>query len=154
MSFFRVSTLLALSAAIFSGGGLFWTSQNVQHAEEQLRDLRHASQKEAQALRVLHAEWDYLNRPDRLEVLAQDYLGYAPLAVENVMDDAARLPEFSIPALPPHKPSLAPRSAVYKAPAAKVRPPVNAVPQTETLSADRRFQTLLDELNQTQGGEE
>lgn len=64
---------------------LFSTSQSVQQAESRLEDLRAALAREKQSVRVLRAEWDYLNRPDRIEALAQRYLDLVPPAGEELI---------------------------------------------------------------------
>ena len=72
MKVFRVSTLVAFSLAVASGAGLFVISQRVQRAEHHLAALEKDKAGEEDSIRVLRAEWDYLNRPDRLEALAHD----------------------------------------------------------------------------------
>ncbi len=78
MKLFRLSTLCALVLAGVTGTLLFRTAQNVQEREAALEELRHAVKQEEESLRVLRAEWDYLNRPDRLETLAKTHLDLVP----------------------------------------------------------------------------
>ncbi len=104
---FRLSTLLVISGAVAAGALLFWTSQSVQQSESRLGKLRQAVQGEEQAIRVLKAEWDYLNRPDRLEFLASEYLDLSVSESEfHVSQDPGDLPETSAPELPQRKPSM------------------------------------------------
>lgn len=70
----RLSTITALSVAGLAGLLLFQTSQNVQQAEDKLRITRESLAKEQDSMRVLQTEWDYLNRPDRIEDLARQHL--------------------------------------------------------------------------------
>lgn len=103
----RLSSLLAIGGAVAAGALLFWTSQSVQQSENQLKQLRRAVQSEEQAIRVLKAEWDYLNRPDRLEFLAGEYLGLSSAGTAfNVSTDPGALPDPFVPVLPQHKPAF------------------------------------------------
>lgn len=85
-------------------------------------DAKRAELKQAQAQiariqdnrRALEAEWHYLNRPDRLEALAQRYLVIGDVASQNINNstilssyrDMAELPEYVVPAVPQQKPDL------------------------------------------------
>ena len=72
---------------ISSGGVLMNISQHVQRAEREIKSYdRKIAQKE-EAIRVLKAEWAYLNNPSRLELLASKGLGFAsPKAMDIVSD--------------------------------------------------------------------
>jgi cell division protein FtsL len=75
----RKTTLLWLVLAAFCGTVLFHTSQRVHDEREKLAALETSIGKEEESLRVLSAEWSYLNQPARLEKLAKTYLNMAPL---------------------------------------------------------------------------
>ena len=75
----RKSTLLWLVLAAFCGTALFHTSQKVHDEREKLGSLDVSISKEEESLRVLNAEWSYLNQPARLEKLVKTYLNMAPL---------------------------------------------------------------------------
>jgi cell division protein FtsL len=75
----RKSTLLWLALAAFCGITLFHTSQKVHDHREKLAALTRDIGREEESLRVLQAEWSYLNQPRRLEKLAKQYLKLAPL---------------------------------------------------------------------------
>jgi hypothetical protein len=52
---------------------------------------------ENEGLRVLNAEWDYLNRPDRIEALAVRYLKKMDTVTpDNLLRDARAVPEPQI----------------------------------------------------------
>lgn len=70
----RKSTLLWLGLAAFCGAALFHTSQKVNDGRQQLSLLNADLRREEESLRVLQAEWSYLNNPDRLEKLARSHL--------------------------------------------------------------------------------
>jgi hypothetical protein len=71
--------MLWLALAVICGGMLFQTSQRVTDGRTQLAGIEAAARKEDEHLRVLQAEWSYLNQPDRLEKLSNQYLHLAPL---------------------------------------------------------------------------
>lgn len=80
---------------------LFSTSQKVQQAGDRLAALNVELAQERQSARVLRAEWDYLNRPDRLEALARQYLDLEPPesgALMASLDDLKALPAEDPPA--------------------------------------------------------
>lgn len=52
---------------------------------EQLTKLKAKAQKEREAIAVLKAEWQYLNRPDRIQALSDKHLSLRPLAVAQVV---------------------------------------------------------------------
>jgi len=54
---------------------LFWTSQAVQQKEDVLSGLKKELSHELESTRVLSVEWDYLNRPQRIEKMAREQLG-------------------------------------------------------------------------------
>lgn len=76
--FYVLSAIMVISLA-------FWAyRENYQTQEAQARsvDLQRQISESRQRLRVLNAEWAYLNRPDRLRDLAEinfDRLGLLPL---------------------------------------------------------------------------
>lgn len=105
---------------------LFSTSQKVQQAEDHLAALRADLAQERQSARVLRAEWDYLNRPDRLEALARQYLDLQPPASDALLaslDDLKVLPEEDPPA-PAEKIGARPGSRVAVADAPLIPPPI------------------------------
>lgn len=75
----RKTAMLWLVLAVTCGGMLFQTSQRVTDGRAQLAGIEAAARKEDEHLRVLQAEWSYLNQPDRLEKLSKQYLHLAPL---------------------------------------------------------------------------
>lgn len=75
----RKSTLLWLALATFCGIALFYTSQKVHDSREKIARLGQAAAREEESVRVLQAEWSYLNQPRRLEKLAAEYLKLVPL---------------------------------------------------------------------------
>jgi hypothetical protein len=116
----RLSTAAALSAAFLSGWALFLTSQQVQTKEEKLKHLEEAVASEQETIRVLSAEWSYLNRPERLESLAQEYLGMQPAQTAQIVPAVSGLPNLFVPALPRRKPAFTAQPAVFTSPPSPV----------------------------------
>lgn len=127
MKFVRVSTIVALAAAVITGSMLFNTSQKVQLAETRYRALRIEMKKEQEAIRVLKAEWDYLNRPDRLEALASEYLGMTEPDVKSVLADANDLPIPYPVVIPARKPESLMQQAVFQTPESAADPAAGMV---------------------------
>lgn len=72
--------------------GLYQGVYTVKAQERELKDLDANIVKEAEAIRVLKAEWSYLNQPERLQSLAQRHLALAPTAASQIVI-MANLPE-------------------------------------------------------------
>ncbi len=104
---FRLSGVFSIVLAAFCGALLFWTSQSVQRAEKDLSEVSRDALSEGETLRVLSAEWDYLNRPERLEKLTGNNLDLdAPLTDGKVfVDGVDKIPEPVVPVLPKMKPA-------------------------------------------------
>lgn len=81
--------ILNVAAFMAVIGLAFWAYQQNYQTQEQLRIVRnlHADIGSAHArLKMLNAEWAYLNRPDRLRDLADlnfNRLGLVPMAPES-----------------------------------------------------------------------
>lgn len=103
---FRLSGVFFLVVAIACGSLLFLTSQSVQRAEQKLFKIKQSNQAETETLRVLSAEWDYLNRPERLEQLTQGNLGMEDALVEddNFVGVSEEIPQPIKPIIPKIKP--------------------------------------------------
>lgn len=70
---------LWLFCALVCGALLFKTSQAVTDGRAKLDLITADTRREEDSLRVLQAEWSYLNQPDRLEKLAAQYLKLTPM---------------------------------------------------------------------------
>lgn len=53
---------------------LYLVKYQVQSVRDEVTALERKLDHEGEALALLQAEWAYLNRPERLEALAEDYL--------------------------------------------------------------------------------
>lgn len=93
MRLFRISNLLVIALATFFGVLLFWTSQAVQDKENTLHAINKKLAQEEDTVRVLSVEWDYLNRPQRLEKLAKEQLGMALPSTKELVRNVSEIPE-------------------------------------------------------------
>ena len=85
----RRMTFIWLILAALSGGVLYHTSQQVTDGRQKLATLNDDIRKEDETIRVLQAEWSYLNQPDRLD----------PVLLERMMVRCTeRLSLFAAPA--------------------------------------------------------
>lgn len=81
----RGMTILWAILAIGVGIGLFLVKHQVQETEAELRRVQHQVRADRSAIRVLEAEWTYLNDPARLSALAEKVLGLQPLRPQQVV---------------------------------------------------------------------
>ncbi len=68
-----------------AGAGLFFLKYSVQQQEEKLTAMRAQYLEDQKALRVLKAEWTYLNSPGYLQILARRYLTLQPMTSAQVV---------------------------------------------------------------------
>lgn len=97
MRLFRISNILTLAVAAMFGVLLFWTSEAVQKKERELSKSKAELSQEQETVRVLSVEWDYLNRPQRLEQLAKE-LGMQLPSAQEVVSGMDQIPEPIEPA--------------------------------------------------------
>lgn len=107
MSFFkvfRISAVFSLGVAFISGFILYSVSRDVRTAELEVYSLQNKIEKENEAIRVLQAEWYYLNNPERLENLAGKYMDVDFVSERHLVVNAGDLQDPFIPAIPVKKP--------------------------------------------------
>jgi len=119
----RIATLICLVAILLAAGTLFRTSYQVRDLRRELAGINSDIVREQTGIRVLRAEWAYLNSPDRLRQMSHDLTllenleptqliaGVADLPVPlprlELGDDPVLIPDGMPMAglrLPPHKP--------------------------------------------------
>lgn len=146
----KLSSFTALVLAILSGAALFWVSQQVQQGEREQRKLQHAVTEEREAIRVLDAEWDYLNRPDRLEELAEEYLKMEPIKADSLVQNVNMIPEpAAVPEAPKDKPVLVSTGSAAKPALKRPLPALRPAPPAAPIQKDEQsFNQLLDSLQQ------
>ena len=103
----RLSGLFFLVLAVALGAVLFWTSQSVQRLDVSLYQANQNVNDEKENIRLLSAEWEYLNRPERLEMLAEKYSRSRPHSgyVTGGVLISNSLPENIVPPTPAPKPA-------------------------------------------------
>ncbi len=74
----RFSLLILPVTAISFGIGVFIMANHVQQAEKRINHLQAKIETEKENLRVLHAEWTFLNNPERLEKVARQHFQMVP----------------------------------------------------------------------------
>lgn len=150
---FRLSGIFFMAIAVACASLLFWTSQSVQRAEEKLADISQYKYGEEETLRVLTAEWDYLNRPERLEKLTLENLDMdeSHAQDEDFVAAVNEIPEPIAPIIPRTKPAnlfqyvSAPQNALNAVEPAAQNPVIEKTEQDN-------FSALLDDV--TSGGQE
>ncbi|MGE4314145.1 MAG: hypothetical protein AB7E85_07740 [Pseudobdellovibrionaceae bacterium] len=125
----RLSLVAITLMVLASGTALFFVSQRVQREERAIAAIAEQLAKEHESTRVLTAEWAYLNRPDRLEGLAENPMlqpASVPATLENSLALDIRLKDAPVPS---HKPTIPQRA--FK------QPPVDeTAPQTQPMYMD------------------
>ena len=77
----RPTVVIGLILLAIMVTGLFELKYEVRDLSQQNDMLRHKIAEEQETLRVLHAEWSFLNQPDRIQALVARYLDLdTPLA--------------------------------------------------------------------------
>ena len=85
----RASWFLWGALAICVGVSLFLLKYKVQALENELVARQEQVVRDRSAIRVLQAEWTYLNDPERLRRLSVEHLGFGPATQQNVADISA-----------------------------------------------------------------
>ncbi len=78
------STVLWVALIGVMALGLFQLKYAVQAREDELARLNRELIASEETIHVLHAEWSYLNRPERLAALAARHLDLAPMAAGQI----------------------------------------------------------------------
>ncbi|TQV70838.1 cell division protein FtsL [Denitrobaculum tricleocarpae] len=74
-----------LAACALSIWFAFHIKYKVQELETELGIARAEMQQDSEAIRVLEAEWSFLNQPSHLADLSERHLDFAPLLAEQVV---------------------------------------------------------------------
>lgn len=75
-----------------SGAATFALKYAVQGIDNRLQQTRSQIVAQEQEIRVLTAEWNYLNRPARLADLNQRFLDLAPISAQQLQQKIADIP--------------------------------------------------------------
>ena len=80
----RFIHIIAIFGLIASAGYAYSIKYDSLYQAEQVAKLKTKLQKERDAVAVLKAEWHLLNRPDRLQAVAERHLDLQPLNVQQL----------------------------------------------------------------------
>ena len=151
----RISAIVWVVVLALLGIGLFQVKYNVQSKERELREVRKQIDSNLNSIRVLEAEWSYLNDPLRLADLTRRHTDLVPTTPAQIGDlgalparieDAPAEPEET-PAEPPLV-SSAPRApAQPEQPVVQVKAPADA----EAAPAQQEPQPLKPKDEQAEG---
>lgn len=82
----RASYFLWGAIAVGVGASLFLLKYKVQDLEDQLHVSQAQVARDRAAIKVLEAEWTYLNDPERLRRLSAEHLGFGAPLKQNITD--------------------------------------------------------------------
>jgi len=88
----RLSAIFWLVLVVVAGFTTFKVKYAVQDIEDELNRVRKQTIAEQQEIRVLTAEWTYLNQPERLAELNKRFLGLAPVTAKQLQHNIADIP--------------------------------------------------------------
>jgi hypothetical protein len=121
----RIGTIVWFVVLALLGVGLFQVKYAVQAKERELRKINRQIAADHEAMRVLEAEWSYLNDPVRLADLTRRHTDLTPVM-------ASQIATFD---------SLAPRPA--NAPeAAPALPPIASLPEADVVATPVAAKTV------------
>lgn len=90
----RFSTLFGVFLVMLGALGLYSVKYKVQAVREQVTLASKALKDQRESLHIVEAEWNYLNRPQRLQQLSQRHLKLTPMTAKQMVD-LANLPDSS-----------------------------------------------------------
>ncbi len=82
----RLSALIWMLVIVVAAFLLYMVKYQVQSLHSQIAETSRELEAEKEALHVVAAEWAYLNRPERIRMLAGKYLSASEVTVEQVAD--------------------------------------------------------------------
>jgi hypothetical protein len=80
----RLLHFIAITALIASAGYAYSIKYETLFYVEQVAKLKAKVQRERDAIAVLQAEWQYLDRPDRLQAAADQHLDLQPVKIQQL----------------------------------------------------------------------
>lgn len=81
----RVVGLFACMAMVVSAIGLYQFKHEAQERRANIARLKSAIDEERAAIDLLQAEWTYLNRPGRIQALAERFLNLQPFTMDQMI---------------------------------------------------------------------
>jgi cell division protein FtsL len=96
----RVLNSLVIAALVLAAAYVYKIKFESTLQAERVSKLRAEIRRERDAIALLRAEWSQLDRPDRIQALAQRHLRLKPVDVAQ-FDALDKLPERRVPLVPP-----------------------------------------------------
>jgi len=97
----RFGALFWLALVVAAGFVTFKVKYAVQDLEDELNRVKKQTVAEQQEIRVLSAEWTYLNQPERLAELNRRFLQLAPIGPKQLQQKVEDIPLRPLPAPAP-----------------------------------------------------
>ncbi len=97
----RLATLFWLLLVATAAGGMYAVKYRVQGLEHALVKLDRATIAEQREIRVLDAEWTYLNRPGALAQMNARFLSLVPITAQQLRTSVADIPMRPTPEAAP-----------------------------------------------------
>ena len=88
----RLATLFWLLLVATAAGGMYAVKYRVQGLEHALVKIDKATIVEQREIRVLDAEWTYLNRPETLAQMNARFLSLVPITAQQLRTSVADIP--------------------------------------------------------------
>ncbi len=80
----RFLHLIAIAGLIASAGYAYSIKYDTLYQAEQVAKLKARAQRERDGIAVLKAEWQHLNRPDRLQAVVDRHLDLPPMQIHQL----------------------------------------------------------------------
>lgn len=80
----RTLNIVLILAVVGLSFGLYDIKYRAEIADRRVQTITHQIASEQESIRVLRAEWSYLNQPERLQELAQRYTKLEPLQAAQI----------------------------------------------------------------------
>jgi hypothetical protein len=135
----RLATLFWLLLVSATGAVMFTVKYQVQALDDALAQTRNAAAQEQHEIRMLTAEWAYLNRPDTLAAMNQRYLSLGPIATRQLQTAIADIPLRP----PPAAPAAAEVAAAVAAPWPDAPSAPSTVPRVEPIPPPPTLDSLF-----------
>ena len=81
----RFLTLLSVVALIGSALFAYRVKYDTIYFSEQVAKMKNRIAREQDAINVLRAEWQFLNKPDRVQTLTETHTDLVPLQVQRIV---------------------------------------------------------------------
>ena len=96
----RLVNGLVIAALVLAAAYVYKIKFESTLQAERVAKLRNEIRRERDTIAALRAEWAKLDRPDRIQVLAQKHLKLKPIEIAQ-FDALDKLPEKRVPIVPP-----------------------------------------------------